>query len=212
MPIVIEAEGKTVSEATIKACEELGVPRSEVEVEVLEEGSKGVLGIGEKKARVRVTVKESNLTEKGLRAKKTLENILRHLIDSYSVSLKETPDRIKLEISMTDDKGLLIGKKGETLKALEYIVGKIASIKCSSGQEKRVSIDVDGYVNKKERNISKTVLNAIRKVKRTKRPAVLDKMSAYERRIAYITLKREKGVTYETIAEGDRKKIKIKPA
>jgi len=211
MPIVIEKEGKTASEATIKACEELGIPRSDVEVEVLTEGSKGVLGIGEKKAKVRVTVKGDNLSEKGLKAKKSLESILAHLVESYSVSLRETPERIKLEINLTEDKGLLIGKRGETLKALEFLVGKISVVNTENGRNKRVSIDVDGYVSKKEHNISKRVSDVIRKVKKTKKTQILERMSAYERRIAYMTLKRDKGVTYETVVDGDHKKIEIKP-
>lgn len=211
MPIVIEKEGRTASEAAIKACEELGVPRTDVDVEILEEGSKGVFGIGEKKARVRVTVKNDKVSEKGLKAKKTLENLLSHLVESYSVSLRETPDKIKLEVNLTDDKGLLIGKRGETLKAMEYLVGKISVINTENGRKKRVSIDVDGYVSKKENNVSKRVSDAIRKVKRSKKPLTLEKMSAYERRIAYMTLKREKGVTYETIVDGDFKKIEIRP-
>lgn len=210
MPITIEKEGKTVSEATIKACEELGVPRTDVEVEIIAEGSKGVLGIGEKKARVRVTVKGNNLSEKGLKAKKALENILKYLLESYSVVLKETPEKIKLEINLTEDKGLLIGKRGETLKALEYVVGKISVVNCEDGRNKRVYIDIDGYVGKKENNVSRRVQDAIKKVKKTKNPVTLERMSAYERRLAYMTLKREKGISYETLVDGDFKKIEIK--
>ena len=211
MPIVIEKEGKTSSEATISACEELGVARSDIEVEVLQEGSKGVLGIGEKPAKVRVTVKGDNLSEKGLKAKKTLEGLLEYLISSYSVGMSETSDRIKLEINLSDDKGLLIGKRGETLKALEYIVGKISSRNCESGREKKVLIDVDGYITKKEDTVSRRVIDAARRVKRTKKPYTLNRMPAHERRIAYITLKRERGVSYETVIDGDFKKIVITP-
>lgn len=211
MSIVIEKEGRTASEAAIKACEELGVPRTDVDVEILEEGSKGVFGIGEKKARVKVTVKNDKVSEKGLKARKTLENLLSHLVESYSVSLRETPDKIKLEVNLTDDKGLLIGKRGETLKAMEYLVGKISVINTENGRNKRVYIDIDGYVTKKENNVSKRVADAIKKVKRSRKPVTLEKMSAYERRIAYMTLKRDRAVTYETIEEGNSKKIEIRP-
>jgi Predicted RNA-binding protein len=70
MPIVIEREGKTVHEAILSVCEELGIARDEIDVEVLKEGSKGILGIGSKDARVRVTVKREDVTEKGLRDQK----------------------------------------------------------------------------------------------------------------------------------------------
>lgn len=211
MPIVIEKEGKTVSEATISACEELGVPRNDIEVEVLQEGSKGVLGIGEKLAKVRVTVKSEGVSEKGLKAKKTLESILNHLVSTHSVSLNETSDKIKLEINLSDDKGLLIGKRGETLKALEYMVSRISAKECETGKEKKVYIDVDGYISKKEETVIRKVSDVVRRVKRTKRPYTLERLPAHERRIAYITLKKERGVTYETVVEGDYKKIIVSP-
>ena len=211
MPIVIEKEGKTVSEATISACEELGVPRNDIEVEVLQEGSKGVLGIGEKLAKVRITVKSEGVSKKGLKAKKTLGSILNHLVSTHSVSLSETSDKIKLEINLSDDKGLLIGKRGETLKALEYMVSRISAKDCENGKEKKVYIDVDGYISNKEETVIRKVSDVVRRVKKTKRADTLERLPAHERRIAYITLKKERGVTYETVVEGDYKKIIVSP-
>lgn len=212
MPIVIEREGKTVSEATISACEDLGIPRSELDVEVLHEGSKGVLGIGVKNAIVRITVKNESLSEKGLRSKKVLEEILSYLVPSYAVGIRENPDKIKLDIKNTNDKGLLIGKKGEMIKAMEYIVGKVAARHCEDGREKRVSIDVDGYKRKREDTISRVVRDTAKKVRKTKKPVSLNPMSASERRIAYITLKRESGVSYETKIDRNEKRIIITPS
>ncbi len=211
MGIVIEREGKTVSEAAISACEELGIPRSEVDIEVLGEGSKGVFGIGSRNARIRITVKNENLSEKGLRSKKALEVILNYLVPTYSVALKESPEKIKLDIRDTNDKGLLIGKKGEMIKALEYVVGKIAGRTCNDGRDKRVAIDVDGYKGRREDNISKLVRETAKRVRKMKKPVSLEPMSASERRIAYITLKREPGVSYETKVEQEEKRIIITP-
>jgi len=212
MPIVIEREGKTVSEATISACEDLGIPRSELDVEVLKEGSKGVLGIGVKNARVRITVKDESLSEKGLQSKKVLEEILSYLVPAYAVGIRENPDKIKLDIRNTNDKGLLIGKKGEMIKAMEYIVGKVAARRCDDGREKRVSIDVDGYKRKREDTISRVVRDTAKKVRKTRKPVSLNSMSASERRIAYITLKRESGVSYETKIDRNEKRIIITPS
>jgi spoIIIJ-associated protein len=211
MAIVIEREAKTVSEAAISACEDLGIPRSEVDIEVLEEGSKGVLGIGSKNARIRVRVKNENLSEKGLRSKKALESILNYLIPTFSVVLREGPEKIRLDIKDTNDKGLLIGKRGEMIKSLEYVVGKIAGKSCSDGRDKRVAIDVDGYKRRKEDNISKLVKETAKKVRKMKKPVSLEPMSAAERRIAYLTLKREGGVSYETKIEQEEKRIIITP-
>jgi len=211
MGIILEKEGKTVSEVTMSACEELGVSRSEIDVEVLQESSKGVFGIGSRKAKVRITVKDANLSEKGLKSKKALEDILGYLIPTYSIGLKENPDRIKLDIKDTNDKGLLIGKRGEMIKALEFIVGKIAGRSCEDGRDKRISIDVDGYKRRREDKISILVKDIARKVRKIKKPISLDPMSASERRMAYIALKREGGVGYETKVERDEKRIIITP-
>jgi spoIIIJ-associated protein len=211
MPIVIEKEGKTVSEAIISACADLGVTRNEIEVQVLEEGSKGVLGIGGKEARVRITVTRSDVSEKGLRAKKALEKILGYIVSSHSITLKETADKIKLDVKIDDDKGLLIGRKGEMIKALEYISGKIAGRFCEDGREKRVLIDIDDYKRRREESISRMVKDTVKKARKIGRPITLEPMSAFERRITYITLKKESGITYETKGSGEEKRIVISP-
>ena len=211
MGIVLEKEGKTVSDATMSACEELGISRSEIDVEVLQKSSKGVLGIGSRNAKVRITVKDENLSEKGLKSKKALEAILGHLVPTYSIGIRENPDRIKLDIRDTNDKGLLIGKRGEMIKALEYIVGKISGRSSEDGREKRISIDVDGYKMLREDKISRLVKDTAKKVRKIQKPISLEPMSASERRMAYIALKREGGVGYETKVERDEKRIIITP-
>ncbi len=211
MGIVLEKEGKTVSDATMSACEELGISRSEIDVEVLQKSSRGVLGIGSRNAKVRITVKDENLSEKGLKSKKALEAILGHLVPTYSIGIRENPDRIKLDIRDTNDKGLLIGKRGEMIKALEYIVGKISGRSSEDGREKRISIDVDGYKMRREDKISRLVKDTAKKVRKIQKPISLEPMSASERRMAYIALKREGGVGYETKVERDEKRIIITP-
>src|SRR3989337_3344114 len=157
MPVVIEKEGKTVAEAIISGCEALGVSREEVDVEVLDEGSKGVLGIGGKSARVKITVKRADVSEKGLRAKKSLESILGFFVSTYSVHLGETSEVIKLDIKSGDETGLLIGRRGETLKAMEFIVGKIAGRFSENAGGEKNSIEVECTKNADEENIAKMV-------------------------------------------------------
>ncbi|HWP93940.1 MAG TPA: Jag N-terminal domain-containing protein [Thermodesulfobacteriota bacterium] len=211
MPIVIEREGKTVSEAIINVCEELGLARDELIVEVLEEGSRGVLGIGGKNAKVRVTVKREGVSEKGLKAKKALEAILGFFVPTYSTSLRETADKIKLDVKTSENRGLLIGRRGEMLRAMEFVIGKIAGRSSGEGKEKRISIDIEGYKKRRESNISKMVRDAAKKVRRSGRPLTLEPMSAFERRIAYMTLKHEEGIKFETKIAGEEKRIIIAP-
>ncbi len=212
MAIAIEKEGKTVSEAIISACEELGISRNEVEIEVIREASRGVFGVGERLARVKVTVASDVVSEKGLKAKKALESILNYLISTYSVVLREDSDVIKLDINMSSEKGLLIGRRGETLRALEHLVSRMAANNCKMNRNKKVYIDVGGYISKKEESINKVVLDAVHEVRKTKKKLYLNQMSATERRLAYIVLRRQSDIIFETVADGNSKKILLKSA
>lgn len=211
MPVEIEVEGKTVSEAIINACEKLGVTRNQIDIEVLQEGSKGVLGIGSKSAKVRATINNDKISEKGIKAKKILEDILEYFSDQHTVNLRETSDKIRLDVNMSDNRGLLIGKSGEMLKSLEFLIGKISSKMTESGKEKRISIDIEGYKRRKEDTIAKMVKENIKKARKMRKPVTLEPMSAYERKITYITLKRERGIKYDTKIDGDKKRITIIP-
>ncbi len=143
MATAIEKEGKTISEAVMNACEALGVSKNEVEVEVVREDSKGVLGIGSKSAIVRAEIKTDGLSEKAFRAKKTFEAILSFLFSTpQGVKIEESDSRITLEVWTVRDKKYLVGKNGELVKAIEYMVGKIASKNSEEGRGKRVAVNI----------------------------------------------------------------------
>ncbi|MGQ0793788.1 MAG: Jag N-terminal domain-containing protein [Deltaproteobacteria bacterium] len=213
MPIVIERAAKTVSEAAISVCEELGLSRDEIEVEVIEEGSKGIFGIGSKNARVRVRVKLEDITEIGLKTKKALEELLGFFSTDFAVSLRESPDRINLDVKTGDDKAILIGRRGEMLRAVEFLMGRISGRLSAGGEEKRISLDIGGYKKRREEAIIKSVKEAARRVRRSGRPVTLEPMSSFERKIAYSALKRESNLKFDTkVIEGDEKRIIISPA
>ena len=214
MASVIEKQGKTISEAVVNACEELGVSKEEVEIEVIRENSKGIWGIGGRKAIVRVEIKTGGLSEKAFRAKKTLETILGFLFSTpQSVKTEETESRIILEVWHVKDKKFLIGKNGEMVKSLEYIVGKIASKNSNEGKSKRVAINVAGYEGKKkDSNVPKKVAETIQKVKQSGTSHSIEQLSSYERKMAYIELNKQEDIKYETVpSEGDSKKIIVSP-
>jgi len=214
MANVIEKEGKTISEAVVNACEELGVSKDEVEIEVIRENSKGVLGIGSKKAIVRVEVKTGGLGEKAFWAKKTLETVLGFLFSTpQSVKAEETENRIILEVWPVKDKKFLIGKNGEVIKSLEYIVGKIASKNSDEGKSKRVAINIGGLDGKKkDTDVPKKVAETVQKVKESGTPHSIEQLSSYERKMAYIELKKQENITYETVpSKGNSKKIVVSP-
>ena len=214
MAKAIEKEGKTISEAVVNACEELGVSKDEVEIEVIREDSKGVLGIGSKNAIVRVEVKTGGLGEKTFWAKKTLEAVLGFLFSTpQSVKAEETENRIILEVWPVKDKKFLIGKNGEVIKSLEYIVGKIASKNSNEGKNKRVAINIGGHDGKKkETDVPKKVAETVQKVKQSGNSHSIEQLSSYERKMAYIELKKQEDITYETVpSKGNSKKIVVSP-
>lgn len=214
MANVIEKEGKTISEAVVNACEELGVSKDEVEIEVIREDSKGILGIGSKKAIVRVEIKTDGLSEKAFRAKKTLETILGFLFSTpQNVKTEETENRIILEVWPVKDKKFLIGRNGEVIKSLEYIVGKIASKNSNEGKSKRVAINLAGYDGKKkDTDVPKKVAETVQKVKESGNPHSIEQLSSYERKMAYIELKKQEDIKYETVpSNGNSKKIVVSP-
>ena len=214
MASVIEKEGKTISEAVVNACEDLGVSKDEVEIEVVREDSKGVLGIGGKNAIVRVEIKTGGLSEKAFRAKKTLETILGFLFSApQSVKTEETENRIILEVWPAKEKKFLIGKNGEIIKSLEYIVGKIASKNSDAGKNKRVAINLAGYdAKKKDTDVPRKVAETVQKVKQSGSSHSIERLSSYERKMAYIELKKQEDIKYETVpSKGNSKKIVVSP-
>ena len=156
----VETEAKTTEEAIDKACEELGVSRKDLEVEVLSNPSSGFLGLGAKNARIRATVKGGAAPRSEARpsvplsdnqaaeaAKKTLQEILRLLEVEATVELKEDSERILLNIQ-GDGSGLLIGRKGQTLDAMEYLINKI--VHKDAEDKKRIVVDTENYRFRRE--------------------------------------------------------------
>ena len=214
MATIIEKEGKTISEAVVNACEELGVSKDEVEIEVIREDSKGILGIGSKNAIVRVEIKTGGLSEKAFQAKKTLQTLLGFLFSApQSVKAEETENRIILEVWPVKDKKFLIGRNGEVIKSLEYIVGKIASKNSNEGKSKRVAINIGGHDGKKkDTDVPRKVAETVQKVKESGNSHSIEQLSSYERKMAYIELKKQEDIKYETVpSKGNSKKIVVSP-
>jgi spoIIIJ-associated protein len=197
--------GKTVEEAIAQALNELGARPDEVTVEVLSEPTRGVLGfIGAKPAVVRVVVQEGL----GSRAASLVQSILGAMGLSGQVSVREDAEAIYIEIN-GEKLGALIGRRGETLNALQYLVA--LAVNRGEEEKKRVFIDVGGYRKKRDETLRALALKLADKVKRRGRSIVLEPMSPHERRIIHMTL-REREDIY-TFSEGEEpfRKIVISP-
>lgn len=199
----VEKRGKSVDEAIKCALDELGCEIDDVSVEILEEASKGLLGlIGNKPAIVRVSLRQKPEEE----TRKVVESILQKMKINYQIDKVEWQDGT-VRINVTGkDMGLLIGRKGETLNALQFITGLIMNRR--SEERIRVVIDVEDYRRKKEENLESLALRLSEKVKQTRKNVVMRPMSSQERRIVHTILQEDAQiVTYSMGDEPNRKVV-----
>ncbi len=193
---IIEVMGKSVEDAINNALIELKVTRDKVEVETLEEGSKGFLNIiGVKPAKIRVTVKKDSLYE----AKNFLTEVLQSMSMKAEVKLKEENNEIKIDL-VGPNMGLLIGYRGETLDSLQYLVSLVIN-KNHDEEYKRVILDTENYRAKREETLKRLASKIAYKVRVSGRVLKLEPMNPYERRIIHSTLQNDAHVY--TFSEGE---------
>lgn len=191
----IEITARSVEEAVEKALEELELKRDEVEVEVLEEASRGFLGIiGAKMAKVRVTEKLSGLKK----AQEFLENVTRKMGVMADITVEEKNDYAYLTLN-GDNLGILIGRRGDTLDALQYLTNLVAN-KGANGERVKIILDAERYRQKRENTLKRLATRIATKVKKTGNKVVLEPMSPQERRIIHTALQNDKQV--QTTSEG----------
>ena len=193
---IIEMMGKNVEDATSKALDELKVTRDKVEVETLDEGSKGFLNIiGVKPAKIRVTVKRDSLKE----AETFLMEVLQSMNMKAEVNLKDENNEIHIDL-IGPNMGLLIGYRGETLDALQYLVSLVVN-KNHDQEYKRVLLDTENYRAKREETLKRLASKIAYKVRVSGRVLKLEPMNPYERRIIHSSLQND---TYiYTFSEGE---------
>ncbi len=191
----VEKVSRTKEEAVAEAIKELGVKPDKVKVEVLEENTKGFLGLlGGKVVRVRVTVKEDLSQVAGL----FLREMLVNMGVLAQVEIFKRSENTVLNIN-GKDLGILIGKRGQTLDAIQYLVN--LAVNKDQTEKERIIVDVAGYRRRREDTLRRLAIKMADKVKREGRRQVLEPMSPHERRIIHSTLQSYKDVM--TYSEGE---------
>lgn len=245
------ATAKTADEAIEKACEELGLEREEVEVEILEFGKKGLFGRPEYK--VRAYVEEPEVEVKEEKAKKEekpkkeiikpkkeekkaeetepsedvseeiepteeikakisvaisyIESIIKNLgLESAAVTYKYTRGGLKISID-GDDVGVIIGKRGESLDALQMLTS--LSVNKRDEEYLKISINSGDYREKRKKTLEELALKVAKTVKETGRKHTFEPMSAYERRIIHSVASTVEGVTSKSFGEEPERKVVI---
>jgi spoIIIJ-associated protein len=147
--------------------------------------------------------------ETAVKAKELLEGILRLMAVNASVSIKETPEAILLQIEGNDN-GLLIGKRGQTLDALQYLVNK--AVNRQEKDRKQITIDTENYRQKREESLVALAERLAQKVKRTRKAITVSNMNARERRIIHLALQGDESLVTKSRGEGSHRKIIIQPS
>jgi len=203
MANVVEKTGKTVQDAISLALAELNADIEDVDVEVLEEGSKGIFGIiGSKLARVRVTLKESSSKV----AIEFLQKVFQKMGVSAEIEAEEYDDTLFLEIK-AEDSGIIIGRRGETLDALQYLVSLV--VNKNKENYKKVSIDIENYRHKREETLVRLANRLAERVVKYKKSITLEPMNPYERKVIHSTLQDNKYVETYSVGNDPNRKVVI---
>ena len=188
---------KTVEEAIEKALLELGLEREQVEIEILDEGNKGFLGfLGAKDAQIKAT-EIKNLENM---SREFLGKIIESMDLEASIDIKHEDNKLMVDIVGIDpdDKGIIIGKRGNTLDAIQYLLSIF--INKDEDEYTRVTIDIEGYREKRENTLIRLAQRMAQKAIASKIKVKLEPMNPYERRIIHFTLQDYKEIT--TYSEG----------
>jgi spoIIIJ-associated protein len=212
-PTVIEKTGRTADEAVEVALRELGASREEVEIEVLGEESRGLLGIlGHSQTRVRVSLKapppRAAIAQQAL---ELLQQVLEAMESDVQAKLiSENEEEIVLDLQ-GEDLGILIGKHGQTLGALQHLVNIITNRRLPQEQRKRIIVDAEGYRAKRESSLTGMAKRAARTARETGREVTLDALAANERRIIHMALADEPGVTTRSVGTDPSRRVVVVP-
>ena len=193
---MITVSAKTVDEAVTKALIELETTSDKLEYEVVEKGSSGFLGIGAKPAVIRAKKKE-RIED---RAIDFLNQVFQSMNMEVSITAEYNPEEREMNINMEgSDMGILIGKRGQTLDSLQYLVSLVVNKK--KEEYIRVKLDTENYRERRKETLETLAKNIAYKVKRTKHSVSLEPMNPYERRIIHAALQNDKYVVTRSDGE-----------
>ena len=211
----LEISAKTVEEATRVALAQLQVTEDEVEIIVLKKGKSGLLGVGAEDAKIKVTLLDDNEKQPGARgdaadtARQVLSDILHAMgiqatVDVTGSGNEEVPVTLNIE---GDDLGVLIGRRGQALSSLQYLVRLIVAEKLKKWIS--INVDVDWYKKRHYEALKKLALRLAEQVAKRRRPITMEPMPPDERRVVHITLADDPDVMTQSTGDGDGRRVVI---
>jgi len=179
----ITVTGKTVEEAIEAGLSKLQVSRDRVEVVILEQPSKGLFGLlGSREAKVELTVKPDAIEE----AMEFLKEIAESMKLDIHIERQDTSDGVVLQLSSKDDIGILIGRRGQTLDALQYLVNVVSHR--SGNVNTRIILDAENFRERRRKTLEELAARLADKAVRSRREVVLEPMPSHERKIIHTYL------------------------
>jgi len=239
MTAELEFTGRNVKKAVHLAAQTLGIPDEDVKFEILSHGSTGIFGLaGIKKARIKVrTVETETFPEEDVpdstehdvvlddavsiqpetvaereQGQNVGEALLRRMVDAISpestITIENNAHRLRFHIE-GGQSGILIGKRGQTLEAMQLLVDK--AVRRLNGPVVRIQVDVAGYLAKKKAGLVRTAERLAQKVADKGNPTSIGYLNAQDRRIVHLALKNKKTVRTQSVGEGPFRKLMIYP-
>ncbi len=204
-----EFEGKTTEEAIEQACDHFQRPPESLDIEILSVGSPGLFGLGGRKARVRASLRDETDAAMLPQAQELLEQMLELMGEKAKVESRvDEEERLNLSID-AEDAGLLIGKQGQTLEALQYLLTKMIAKKAR--RKVRVFIDIESYRARHQASLTQLALKSGEKAKKSGKPITLNPMNPHDRRIIHLALQGDKEIKTMSRGEGLYKKVVVYP-
>lgn len=185
--VKVEVSGKTIEEALRLALIQLGANEDQVTYKVLEEGSKGFLGIGAKEYKILV----EKVNHPSSVAEDFVKEVLENMGVKFTLDVTEVEDEIRIDIS-GEDVGVIIGKHGSTLDSIQYLTNLVVNKKFD--KLIRVRLDIAGYREKRLEVLENMAYRLAARVRKSKKAIALEPMNAYERRVIHTFLQKETGI------------------
>ena len=193
----IEVSAKTIDDALTEASIKLGTTSDKLEYEVIDKGSNGFLGIGSRDAVIKVKKAEASVEDE---IRKFLDSVFKAMKLEVTIDIKVDEDNRNVDVELNgSEMGVLIGKRGQTLDSLQYLVSLI--VNKDREEYLRVKLDTENYRERRKATLESLAKNIAAKVKRTKRPVSLEPMNPYERRIIHSALQNDKYVVTRSDGE-----------
>jgi spoIIIJ-associated protein len=207
MARIVEASGKSVAEATARGLAKFGITSEQANIEVIDRGRKGFLGLfGGTPARVAVSQRVSVV----VRAEEIVAHMLKLMRLSCQLHVTEEKNTLIIDIETAGSDGLLIGKAGNTLSALEYVANRM--LQRGTKKSPKIILDVSGYKRRRGDFLKSKALSLAEQVKAAKKQVTTEAMDAVDRSVIHAVLKSDPAVETRSVGQGRVKSIVVAPA